>query len=215
MGISFVSFVCNEENCVSGMIECVRPIVDEIIIVDTGSTDKTIEIITPMVDKVIHHPFTNFAEVRTFTARQATEPWVLMLDADERFLSDDLPRIKALTEEMDAPDVYKFYRKEWDNLENQPNKPDSLAAKQNIDWYGSVFPRLFKNKSYIKWRNFVHERMFGYHQAAYLSIEDGPFIHHYSTIYKDPARYSSARAFYKELEMQQDKLRSRRGWQHK
>src|SRR5215831_17771276 len=95
MGISLCMIVKNEEDWVAGAVESVRSIVDEVIIVDTGSTDSTPDRIRSLGAKTIHLKWTDsFADARNASLAKARESWVLVLDADERIAARDLPYIK-------------------------------------------------------------------------------------------------------------------------
>ena len=83
--LSLCMIVKNEEKFLAGCLESVKNIVDEIIIVDTGSTDKTIEIANSYNAKVYHFEWKNdFSLARNESIKHATGDWILILDADER-----------------------------------------------------------------------------------------------------------------------------------
>ncbi len=104
-GISLIMMVKDEEKCISGCLESIEPLVDEMVIVDTGSTDKTIEKIECFAKyasipvKLMHHDWVdNFSIPRNFGKLHATKRWVLMLDADEKFDQEDIRVIFSMTE---------------------------------------------------------------------------------------------------------------------
>jgi len=87
----------NEEKLLEKSIASVKSIVDEIIIVDTGSKDHTKEIARKFTNKVFGFKFKDdFSEVRNFCISKATKKWILVLDADERINEKDLVKIKKL-----------------------------------------------------------------------------------------------------------------------
>lgn len=198
MGITLAAMVKNEENCIEGMIRSVLPIVNEVVIVDTGSTDKTLEIVTGIqeVSKLLYKEFTNFGEVRTFTLRQATSEWILMLDADERILVEDLPKIKSMTEQTQY-DAWLLPRHQWDNLEHNPNGPGMAAVEKRVypDWQC----RLFKNRPTIKYIHPVHESLVGYVCRGHMPAETSPHIQHYAAHFKSIQRIADTYAFYDTL----------------
>lgn len=74
----------NEENNIGRALTSIQSAADEIIVVDTGSTDRTIEIAESFGAKIVHHPWNeSFADARNAGLEHATGDWVLMLDADE------------------------------------------------------------------------------------------------------------------------------------
>ena len=84
-GVSLCMIVKDEQERISGCLESVNGLVDEIIVVDTGSGDRTKEIARSCGAKVFSFPWTgNFAEARNESLRHATGDWIIFLDADER-----------------------------------------------------------------------------------------------------------------------------------
>lgn len=80
--------------------DCLRSLAfcDEVVVVDSGSTDRTVEICRAMGARVVHNsPFPGFAAQRQFAVDQARHDWVVCLDADERVEPDlaDLLRTRA------------------------------------------------------------------------------------------------------------------------
>lgn len=95
--ISLCMIVKNEEEQLARCLDSVQGHVDEIIIVDTGSTDTTIEIARKYTDKVYQHPWENdFSRSRNQSLRYATSDWILILDADEQVEREDGPRLKEV-----------------------------------------------------------------------------------------------------------------------
>jgi len=84
--ISACMIVKNEEHNLPRCLASIKPFVDEIIVVDTGSTDKSIEIAESYGAKVYHHPWENdFSKHRNQSISYATCDWILIVDADEEF----------------------------------------------------------------------------------------------------------------------------------
>lgn len=74
----------DEESNIGAALASVRGVADELIVVDTGSTDRTIDIAKAFGARIIHHPWNgDFAAARNAGIEAATGDWVLMLDADE------------------------------------------------------------------------------------------------------------------------------------
>ncbi|MEI6092869.1 MAG: glycosyltransferase family 2 protein [bacterium] len=82
MDLSLVIITLNEENNIERCIESVK-FAKEIIVVDSGSTDKTREIAESLGAKVIHQEWLGYGAQKKFATQQATCSWVLSLDADE------------------------------------------------------------------------------------------------------------------------------------
>ncbi|SNZ05155.1 Tetratricopeptide repeat-containing protein [Terribacillus aidingensis] len=83
--VSLCMIVKNEEKVIGRCLDSVVNLVDDIVIVDTGSTDRTIEIIKEYESaRLFHYKWNNnFADARNFAASQAIGDWILVLDADE------------------------------------------------------------------------------------------------------------------------------------
>jgi tetratricopeptide (TPR) repeat protein len=96
--ISLCMIVKDEEQMLPRCLEAVRPAVDEIIVVDTGSTDATMDIARSFGARVIERPWTgSFAEPRNVSFDAATSDWIIYLDADEVLVADDVERLRELT----------------------------------------------------------------------------------------------------------------------
>src|SRR4029077_2983376 len=89
LAVSAILLTHNEECDLPEALESLRGIADEIVVVDSGSTDRTRGIARDLGGRVVSRPFTNIGEQKNFAAAQASHDWVLSLDADER-LSGEL-----------------------------------------------------------------------------------------------------------------------------
>jgi glycosyltransferase involved in cell wall biosynthesis len=96
--ISLCMIVRDEEQMLPQCLAAAAPAVDEIVIVDTGSTDATIEIARSFGARVIEFPWTgSFSEARNVSFEAATSDWIIYLDADEVLSPEDAPKLRALT----------------------------------------------------------------------------------------------------------------------
>lgn len=96
--LSLCMIVKDEERMLPRCLEAARPAVDEIIVVDTGSSDATIEIARSFGARVIERPWTgSFSEPRNVSFDAATSDWILYLDADEVLVAEDVQRLRELT----------------------------------------------------------------------------------------------------------------------
>lgn len=95
--LTLAMIVRDEEEMLPRCLQAVMPAVDELVIVDTGSTDRTVEIAESFGARVLHHEWTgSFAEARNVSFDAATGDWILYLDADEVLVEDDLPALREL-----------------------------------------------------------------------------------------------------------------------
>ena len=110
MKISGVVITYNEEENIEECLQSMLGVVDELIVVDSFSTDKTKAIAEKYNLKFIEHKFEGHIEQKNYAIEQASNDWVLSLDADER-LSDSLQAsIKLLKKENSKLDGYRFNR---------------------------------------------------------------------------------------------------------
>ena len=105
--ISLCMMVKNEEDQLPRCLDRLKDVVDEIIVVDTGSTDRTVEIASSYGAKVYHHAWEdNFSKHRNQSLSYASMEWILTMDADEEFFSEDAPKIRSLLKETNANFLY-------------------------------------------------------------------------------------------------------------
>jgi glycosyltransferase involved in cell wall biosynthesis len=79
----------NEERNITRALASIRGWADDIVVIDSGSTDATCTIAESFGARVIHHPWPGFGAQKNFAQDQARQPWILNLDADEE-LTDEL-----------------------------------------------------------------------------------------------------------------------------
>ncbi|MDR4509103.1 MAG: glycosyltransferase [Candidatus Brocadiaceae bacterium] len=105
--LSACMIVKNEEKFLAQCLESVKNAVDEIIVVDTGSTDRTVEIAQSFGAKLYHHPWrNNFSEARNYSLGYATGDWILQIDADEELEQEDIPELHKTIKENPNNAVY-------------------------------------------------------------------------------------------------------------
>ncbi len=96
--LSLCMIVRDEEEMLPRCLAAVADAVDEIVIVDTGSQDRTIEIAKSFGAKVIEREWTgSFADARNVSFDAATGDWLMYLDADEVLVAEDAPLLRELT----------------------------------------------------------------------------------------------------------------------
>jgi glycosyltransferase involved in cell wall biosynthesis len=105
--LSVVIIAYNEARIIE---ECLKKLywAEEIIVIDSGSTDSTVAICEKYNAKVIFNKFVNYGKQKNFAVEQASHDWILSLDADE-VLSDKL--IEEIKDQFEAnnPDIYGYY----------------------------------------------------------------------------------------------------------
>ena len=99
--ISLCMIVKDEEKFLPTCLESVKGYVDEIIIVDTGSTDRTIEIARRYNAKIYCHAWENsFSKARNYSLKYATGDWILILDADEEIERKDAYKLRNVIKKL-------------------------------------------------------------------------------------------------------------------
>lgn len=99
--LSVVVMTLNEERKLPACLESVKDIADEIVVVDSHSTDRTVEISKAYGCRVILHAFEGFSRQKRFAISQAACEWILSLDADE-FITPELSREIAALKQMEV-----------------------------------------------------------------------------------------------------------------
>ena len=139
--ISAVIITLNEEKNIGRCLGSLKDIADEIIIVDSYSKDKTASIATQYEAKVVLQPFLGYKEQKEFATKQASNNWILSLDADEA-LSPEL-RQSILKEKADLKyDAYRFarltyYCGKWIKHSGwYPDKKIRLYNREKGNWEG-------------------------------------------------------------------------------
>ncbi len=171
--LSLCMIVKNEEKFLPQCLESVQDVVDEIVVVDTGSTDGTVEIARRFGAKVFHYEWSDdFSAARNFALEHATGDWVLVLDADEKLDASDKPKLREAMRYAAQPEVnIGGYALPFRNyLEGEDSGPVILH-------YAT---RLFRRLPEVKFSGRIHEEatpsIYGLGlQVAFANI----LIHHY------------------------------------
>jgi Predicted glycosyltransferases len=142
--ISLCMIARNEEKVLARCLDCIKDIVDEIIIVDTGSDDRTKAIARQYTDRIYDFPWIDdFAAARNFAFQQATREYILWLDADDVLAEEDQKKLLSLKQNLD-PSVDSFtmnYYLAFDQHGNvvSSNRRNRLVKRSNnFQWIGAV-----------------------------------------------------------------------------
>lgn len=99
--ISVCIIAKNEEKYIEGCLQHLKPFGFEIVVADTGSTDRTKEIAAEYADKVVDFEWIDdFSAARNFCAQHAENNWILVLDCDEYLKSFDYKEVRILTQRL-------------------------------------------------------------------------------------------------------------------
>ena len=168
MQLSVIVITLNEEKNIKRCLDSVQNIADEIVVIDSLSTDNTVAIARRCGAKIIEQQFLGYVEQRNFSAAQATYDWTLTLDADEVIspeLEQSILKVKA---SADA-NVYQLKR-----LTNYCGK-----WIKHCGWYPDKKIRLFDRTKGTWAGGLVHEYWKPYDKQEPIKTLQGD-IHHYT-----------------------------------
>ncbi len=132
--ISAILITYNEEADLPEALASLRGVADEVVVVDSGSADRTREIAQEMGARVVLRPFTNFGEQKNFAAAQASNEWLLSIDADERLNPELREAIAAWKQTQPQYPAYEINR--------QPNYLGGWI--RHSGWYPEYCVRLYR-----------------------------------------------------------------------
>lgn len=170
-----ISAIVNTRNEEENLEDCLKSLsfVDEIVVVDMESSDKTVEIAKKYTDKVFNHKMTGYVEpARNFAIKKAVNAWVLVVDADERIPKTLAQKLIDISDESKV-DFVRIPRK---NIIFNKWIEHSL-------WWPDLNIRFFKKGS-VEWQNEIHSVPITYGTGLNLPAEEGFALehHHYQTI---------------------------------
>lgn len=162
MKISVVIPIKNEESEIRDLIANLA-FADEIIFIDTGSTDRSVQLAKEYGATVFKKPFTNFADVRNFGDTKAKGDWIISMDADMR-ITDQLKE-EILIAILDDKKAFKIGRKNiiWGSVVNHTDWSAHddchirLYPKNSGSWVGDVHEQYISNtKVKVLESSFIH-----------------------------------------------------------
>ena len=157
--LSVCMIVKNEEDVLERVLKCAKQFADEIVIVDTGSTDKTVEIAKQFTDKVFFYKWNNnFSDARNYSFSKATKDYVMWLDADDYVTKESISLINDLKLIKTNTDVFMLLYSMGFNKENKPT----------LQFYRE---RILKRSCNFKWEGFIHEVITPSGKVEYKTIE--------------------------------------------
>lgn len=146
--ISACLIVKNEEDMLRRCLESLQGGVDEIVIVDTGSTDKTKEIAQEFTDEVYDFEWTNdFAEARNFAASKASGEWIIAIDADECVDAESFAA--AIQEIQSHKEKFNIYLVEIMSFTGDAGEEITV----------NNMARLYKNDENVYFTGAIHEQL--------------------------------------------------------
>lgn len=164
MKISLCIIAKNEERVIGRCIDNIKNYVNEIIVIDTGSTDKTIEICKNKGAKVYNFTWTNnFSDARNYALKKASGEWIVFLDADEYIQESDMNVVLNKIEFADK-NGYEAIVCKCINLNEDNYTIKSVAffirifkRSKNIRYVGSIHETIMNIKHSIKMIDFTDD----------------------------------------------------------
>ena len=160
MKLSACVITKNEEENIGTWLTSMKKIADEMIVVDTGSTDRTVEMAKEAGARVFHHAWQNdFAAAKNCALEKAKGDWILFLDADEYFSPQTIAKVRLLLLEVEKstkPIVGVICR-----LVN-------IDKDQGNRFTGAIFQlRIFRNSPDLRYEGKIHEHVVDAHRAEH------------------------------------------------
>lgn len=170
VSFSLCMIVKDEEAVLSRCLDSLHDIMDEIIIVDTGSTDKTKEIARKYTDKIFDYKWCNdFADARNFAASKATGDYIYTADADEYLDAENRDKLCQLKKIM-LPEI--------EIVQMLYHTPAGLSTVYNFE--EEYRPKLYKRLRTFTWIDQIHEtlRIDPVVYDSDIAIEHRPLTNH-------------------------------------
>ncbi len=159
--ISACMMVKNEEEMLPRCLNSIKHLIDELIIVDTGSTDKTVEIAQSFGAKIYHHPWeNNFSKHRNQSLCYATGNWILLVDADEELNAYQIEKNQLKKKLADAPNPLNCY---LIKVLDKNRRGEISSVTESI--------RIFRNHVGIEYRGIVHNRLHYSGKVGHLDLQ--------------------------------------------
>jgi glycosyltransferase involved in cell wall biosynthesis len=147
--LSLCMIVKDEEDMLPRCLEAIAPVVDEMIIVDTGSTDATVEIARSFGATVIERGWTgDFSEARNVSLDAATGDWFMYLDADEVLVAEDVDKLREL---LSQPWYEAFFF----------NETNFTGHEEHGSAVVHTAMRLMRNRPEYRFHGRLHEQIAG------------------------------------------------------
>ena len=190
--VSLCMIVKDEEANLARCLASVKPIVDEMVVVDTGSNDRTSDISEFFGARVYEFEWSNdFAAARNFSISKAKGDWILIMDADEVISPMDYDHFKKLTvKKSQEPVAYSVatrnYCYEANTIGWYPNDGHYIQEEAGFGWLSSEKVRLFSNRNEIKFEGAVHEMVDPVLKRIGIKIKKSAIpVHHYGRLNTD------------------------------
>ena len=207
--ISLCMIVKNEADNLPACLASTRPTVHEMIVVDTGSSDRTADIATVFGAQLFTFAWNgSFSDARNYALEQATGDWVLVLDADEVLSKLDYACLaETVRSSSDRQCAWSVLTRNYTtrvNTQGWSASDGSYPEEEHADgWYPSWKVRLFPRHAGIRFSGDVHEMVEKTLRQSGYEIGKARFVvHHYGELASDGVQNYDKQLRYFELGMQ-------------
>jgi len=183
--LSVVIITHDEEKNIERCLNSVREVADDIVVVDSFSTDKTEEICKSYGVNFIQRKWEGYSATKNFANLQGKHDWILSLDADES-LSDELQKSIIEWKQLSFPVSARFSR-----LSNYCGQ-----WIHHCGWYPDAKIRVFDRRK-TNWEGEIHEKLTGVNKNKTLHLNGNCFHYSYYSVaehYKQAEKYSDIAA---------------------
>lgn len=166
--ITAVIITQNEQRNIGRCLQSLHLVADEIVVVDSGSTDATEQICTQAGARFIHHRWEGYSAQKNYANSLATHPWILSIDADEALsptLRDNILKLK--NHPLNPAEMYSF------------NRLTNYCGHwiHHCGWYPDRCTRLF-HRDNAHWDGIVHETLTTKHSPLNIHHLPGDLLHY-------------------------------------
>lgn len=145
--ISVCIIAKNEESRIEQCLSSVKPCGFEIVVVDTGSTDRTKEIASHYADKVLDFPWCDdFSAARNFSLREASNNWIFMIDCDETIKEIDVEELN-------------YFRKHLSDKVGSVSRENLVTENGVLTLNNTDYTERFFNKKLYRYTGIIHEQL--------------------------------------------------------
>ena len=194
----------NEEKMLPACLEAIKPLLDavpsELVIVDTGSSDKTVDIVKQYTDKIYHFDWINdFSAARNFGLEKCRGAWFMFLDADDHFTD-----VSELIEFFNNESLNRSYNTAFYITRN-------FTTPEHDKYFNFCAHRIARITDNLKFEGAIHEFFEGWYLPAYYF--NNSYANHYGYAFETQADYERKAQrnlilLEKELEKTPDDLRT-------
>ncbi len=185
--LSVCMIVKNEEKHLAYCLNSLTPVADEMIVVDTGSTDKTKVIAEAFGARIFDFEWINdFSAARNHSLSQAQGDWILVMDADEVISGQDYAKLKKLLHKKKESAYILATRNYVHRTAGDGwvcNDNSYIYEQAGRGWFPSTKVRLFPNNKNIRFEQPIHELVeYSLQKIGMGAKESGVPVHHYGEL---------------------------------